>query len=274
MLGLGLNLTNVRVSRNSAPSLILDLFPNATAAYSLRKLRSAYSGSAIRVRRSSDNAEKDIGFASNVLDTSGLLVFIGANSGFVTTWYDQSGGNFNVENALAISQPRIVSSGSLLLVNSKPSIFFNNSFLTKSGSALSQPNTSLSVLKLNAITSGAFNAFVDGVAGRNLFYESNDVTPKFSMFAGTELKGSNSDLNQGIFNLLYNGGTSVLQRNDEIIAIGNAGTNAMRGITIGRDNSLINPSNMNMQEYILYNSNLSTNFAAMNTNINTFYNAY
>lgn len=45
--------------------------------YSLRKLRNSYSGSAIRVRRSYDNAETDIGFASNgVLDTTTLQSFI------------------------------------------------------------------------------------------------------------------------------------------------------------------------------------------------------
>ena len=41
---------------------LLDVYPNAAAAYSLRLLREAYSGSAIRVRRSSDSAEQDIGF--------------------------------------------------------------------------------------------------------------------------------------------------------------------------------------------------------------------
>jgi hypothetical protein len=42
--------------------LLLDIYPNAAAAYSLRKLRNAYSGSAVRVRRSVDNAEQDFGF--------------------------------------------------------------------------------------------------------------------------------------------------------------------------------------------------------------------
>ena len=44
--------------------------------YSLRKLRNAYTGSAIRVRRSYDNAETNIGFASNgALDTTALQSF-------------------------------------------------------------------------------------------------------------------------------------------------------------------------------------------------------
>jgi hypothetical protein len=62
------------------PSLLLDLFPNATVAYSLRKLRTAYNGNCIRVRRSSDNTEQDIGFdSSGELDTSTLSDFVGYN---------------------------------------------------------------------------------------------------------------------------------------------------------------------------------------------------
>jgi len=61
------------------PSLLLDTYPNAAVAYSLRKLRTAYSGSAIRVRRSSDNAEQDIAFSGNDLDTTSMLDFVGYN---------------------------------------------------------------------------------------------------------------------------------------------------------------------------------------------------
>jgi hypothetical protein len=64
---------------STTPSLLLDLYPNAAVAYSLRKLRTAYSGSAIRVRRSSDNAEQDINFVAGDLDTQSLLDFVGNN---------------------------------------------------------------------------------------------------------------------------------------------------------------------------------------------------
>jgi hypothetical protein len=63
-----------------AQPLLLDLYPNAAVAYSLRKLRTAYSGMAIRVRRGVDNAEQDIGFDSlGNLDTEALLDFNGYN---------------------------------------------------------------------------------------------------------------------------------------------------------------------------------------------------
>jgi hypothetical protein len=92
---------------------ILDrLSVSSAAAYSLRKLRSAYTGSAIRVRRSSDNTEADIGFtAAGDLDTVALLAHVGAGSGFVTTWYDQSGNARNAAQVTASSQPRIVNAG-------------------------------------------------------------------------------------------------------------------------------------------------------------------
>lgn len=61
-------------------SLLLDLYPSSSVAYSLRKLRTAYTGSAIRVRRSVDNAEQDINFLGDgTLDTATMLDFVGYN---------------------------------------------------------------------------------------------------------------------------------------------------------------------------------------------------
>jgi hypothetical protein len=109
-------------------AFLLDTYPSAAAAYSLRKLRSAYTGSAIRVRRSSDNAEQNIGFSSTFgLDTTSLTSFCTGTNGFVTTWYDQSGNGNNAVQTTAANQPQIVSSGSVINVNSKPCLQFTNS---------------------------------------------------------------------------------------------------------------------------------------------------
>jgi len=51
---------------------LLDLYGGAAAAYSVRKLSSTATLS-MRVRRSSDNAEQDIGFVGEDLDTASLL---------------------------------------------------------------------------------------------------------------------------------------------------------------------------------------------------------
>lgn len=66
-----------------APSIsyLLDTYSGAAAAYSLRKLRTAYTGNAITVRRSSDNTSTNIGFDSNGnLDTTALTTFVGSNN--------------------------------------------------------------------------------------------------------------------------------------------------------------------------------------------------
>ena len=94
----------------AGPSFILDSYGDSVYAYSLRKLSSTYTGNAIRVRRSSDNSEQDIGFdSSGNLDTTSLLSFVGSGDGFITTWYDQSGkGNHATNTADNATQPNLV----------------------------------------------------------------------------------------------------------------------------------------------------------------------
>ena len=60
---------------------LLDLYSGSAAAYSLRKLKTGATAS-IRVRRSSDNEETNIGFnADGTLDTTTLLSFAGSFNG-------------------------------------------------------------------------------------------------------------------------------------------------------------------------------------------------
>jgi hypothetical protein len=65
---------------------ILDVYGNAASAFSLRKLSQYYTGSAIRVRRSSDNSELNIGFdATGSLDQASLSSFVGSGNLFLFT---------------------------------------------------------------------------------------------------------------------------------------------------------------------------------------------
>ena len=138
--------TTANLTVNAAASLLLDLYPNAAAAYSLRKLRTAYTGSAVRVRVSTSGAEGDVSFDVNntisasstvtvtAVGTSGLSIGQqvtfstfwnagGSNqNGFVTTWYDQSGNANNALQTTQANQPQIVSSGVVVLENGKPAI--------------------------------------------------------------------------------------------------------------------------------------------------------
>lgn len=95
---------------------ILDETHNAgyttDVAYSLRKLRAEYTGSAIRVRRSQDDAEIDVGFDSNgLLDTAAIANHCTNKNGFVTKWYDQSGNSRDAVQATSTKQPAIYEAG-------------------------------------------------------------------------------------------------------------------------------------------------------------------
>jgi hypothetical protein len=104
---------------------LLDLQVDADIAFSLRKLRSAYTGFAIQVTRSSDNTTQDIGFTDNYsLDTEALLSFVGASNGSVSIWYDQSGNGFNVSEGTVANQPLIVESGVLVTRAGLPALRF------------------------------------------------------------------------------------------------------------------------------------------------------
>ena len=117
---IGFNGGNYISTQNvNVPPLLLNLFPGASAAYSLRKLDTTYAGSAIQVRRTSDNATQNIGFVNNVLDVAALTTFLGANTGTVSIWYDQSGNGRNLINATAIEQP-IVYAGGPVTFNGAP----------------------------------------------------------------------------------------------------------------------------------------------------------
>ena len=106
--------------------LLLNNIPYATGAFALRKLDKNYTGSCIKVRESAGNTLADIGFDSNGdLDTTALLAHTGGNSGYVHTWYDQSGLGYNGVQTTNGSQPRIVDSGTVDTLNSEPAILLD-----------------------------------------------------------------------------------------------------------------------------------------------------
>lgn len=96
-------------------------------SYSLRLLSSSYTGAAIQVRRSSDNATMDIGFSAGNLDTAALKTFTGANNSYVSIWYDQSGSGKDASQSNMSLQPCIASSGVIYRQNGEPTVYFNGS---------------------------------------------------------------------------------------------------------------------------------------------------
>jgi hypothetical protein len=129
-----------RLLRPLARRFLLDQYGGAAAAYSLRRLRTGYAGAAVRVRRSSDNAEEN--FTAEEIASGALTVWTGASDGFVVTWFDQSGNGRDATQATANNQPTIVSSGVLETLNGKPAILWPTSTFRRLQTASTITNTS------------------------------------------------------------------------------------------------------------------------------------
>lgn len=123
---------------------VLDMIAqNPSFAFSSRKLRIGYTGFAIRLRRSVDNAQADVLFDNNnvisdnslvkiaVVGTSGLTLdsnqtlasFRSGRTLFVTIWYDQSTNGYNGVQTTIERQP-VYSMGVAGLTNEYPSLVF------------------------------------------------------------------------------------------------------------------------------------------------------
>lgn len=263
---------------------LLDDYPNAAAAYSLRKLRSAYTGSAIRVRNSS-NSEADIGFVNNVLDTVSLLSHCGSGNGFVTTWYDQSGGGNNLTQSTAGNQPQIVSSGSVITtLGGKPTCEFSgNQWIFKNWTfTISQPYTNISVNRYKSITVPTnFPYIMRNQLGNdsNLSLMGSHIvgtTPKNRIYNGSDLNHSvNTSVNTNyLWFTILNSTNSLLSINN-VSATGNAGTNSLtNGIVLGTYSSSTGQFNGFISEQIIWSSSQSANQTGIQSNINTYYGIY
>jgi hypothetical protein len=262
------------------PALLLDTYPNARVAYSLRKLRTDYSGNAIRVRRSSDNTEQDFGFSGNDLDTASLLTFCGAGNGFITTWYDQSTNANNSTQATAASQAQIVSAGALILdadTSKITSTWTGDFYNLTSGISTNTKYLSISMFRRGATTTDVLvhlgNTSANnpatlywlgvgvsyGVSSRMPTTVTFDNVPTIGRCIMTSLRDS-SNLTIG-----YRNGTqltttaTVSPTSQTLNAFGRYTTSQTSG---------------QYQEYIYWDSEQSANRIGIETDINTYWDAY
>ena len=258
--------------------LLLDTYSGAAAAYSLRKLRSGYTGNAITVRRSLDNTSQQIGFDANGnLDTASMLSFVGVGSGFVSVWFDQSGNGRNLNQNTSTNQLRIVNSGVLDTLNGKPSAYNQaggiNRFMKVSfGANLAQPNTYFHV----GSHTNTIAYILDNESGstQSAIYQGSSTSLR--LFAGSDLSLTytpNISTQRLIF-AMTNSTTSRLGVNGATGSTGNANTGFMNGLTLGASVSSTSGNLTHHQEIIVFNSNQLTNRTGIEANINSFYSIY
>lgn len=113
----------------AAPVLtaVLDGLPATLASYSVRRIRGAYTGPLLRVRRNSDDAEQDIGATmTGNLNLAALGSFCGFASCFVSIWYDQSGNSRNAMSTSVSLQPQLVNAGAVETEGGRPALSFTS----------------------------------------------------------------------------------------------------------------------------------------------------
>jgi hypothetical protein len=279
MYGVGFGYASIGATTKSSGasfSYILDTYSGAVVAFSLRKLSSTYSGSCIRVRRSSDNAEQNIGFVANILDTATLSSFVGSGDGFVTTWYDQSGNNRNAVQSSASFQNKIVSSGSLLTMTGKsiPLVKNNGTFnLYTFSSSFTIPSTFTYTFVYDALNTTDNT----GIGG------STFNTP-YSVYNGNSILVSDSTNYKVFSTTITTGnkiGTSYRKSNTNVgVRINNTSIGAEQSLAVsnGTPQYLMNRANVGtdntMTEAILWNTDYSSDISTLNNTINTFYGIY
>ncbi len=256
----------------TVPSL-LDTYTGAVVAYSLRKLRNAHSGFAIRVRRSSDNTEQNIGFtATGGLDTTALLSFVGAGNGFVTTWYDQSGNSRNAYQTTASYQPFIVNAGEVVTNGGKPAIrnTANGGFLIDNVS-IGATNSMYALIDFGASAREYFGTFGNSWA----FYQPNGEYKANNAAAGST--NAAFSLDRFIGSLQRYGGKMQYYSNSnplgsEITLAGSATAPFILGNLIGEGYGYGFIGDQ--QEVIVYDKDMRTSRASMESDINSYYSIW
>ncbi len=257
------------------PSLLLDLYgEDVKIAYSVRKLRTAYTGDCMRVRNGS-SVELDIGFdGSGNLDESALLTHCGGGDGFVVKWYDQSGNGGDLEQSTTANQPQIVSSGAVLKDNGKPVITglsaFNGSHLDlKTPKTTYLPSTGqyyfFSVCKTNT--------------PRGIFYREDTRFQLIAQSGNTSTSVRNSNYAANTYRKNTVAYTPV-NRNEvyttftsqTMLTIDGSLDNSVGSFVLGYGVSQF--ANWDMQEFIVYEGDKSSDESNIETAINGHYSIY
>ena len=262
----------------SEASYLLDTYTGAAAAYSLRQIKSTATN-AVRVRRASDNAEQDIGFSAGELDTTSLASFCSGTDGFVVTWYDQSGSGNDATQGATGSQPKIYDGTTgVVTEGTKPAINLDSNDFFDLGS--------LSAASGDDVSYYWVGDWLGETSNNNRFVLHASETA--ALYIG--LIGQNASALSGTLGLSsvtgYKDGVSVAvaTRNNVHDAFRNVyhlgelygtTTTAFSDTQLGRypagDNHYLNG---NLQEFIFYTSDQSSNRTNIEDDINTFYSIY
>jgi hypothetical protein len=246
---------------------LLDENPGAAAAYSLRRLSSTYTGSAVRVQRADNvGGTTDIGFDGyGDLDTAALTTAAAGNSMVVVTWFDQSGSGNDATQGTSANRPKIYDGTTgVVLENGKPAVEFDGT-----DDALLTGVDLLIRGTFSVATATGTGCVFGSETGNSEFLRSqsstsyqlrNNVNLPFS--TDTTVQSLVYAANDSTSELAVNGATAVTDATLQ--------TDAFDSLALGRRNTGVF-LNGNLQEVVIYETNKSSVRTNIETNIATFY---
>ncbi len=272
--------------------LLSKVVGGAAVAYSLRDLNDKQGNNkVVRVRRSSDNAERD--FLAKELSNAELITWVGSgNDGFVETWYDQSGNGSDATQTTIAKQPKIVDGGSLVtggidFLNGTDTVLVTTNSDICNVPQLSiftvlTPHTAAS--QVSAFSCGSTISGSTGYGGWKLNFNgySDDVQLQTQTKGNTSVSVLSADVTSSECLVAYvatfpnitgsvNGGTAVTKSN---MISPNQTSTGVRKFRIGcqftfrEDGEYTKPIN----EIIIYTTDQSANRPAIEANIKNQYN--
>lgn len=190
----------------------------------------------------------------------------------VTNWASNERGKHDLVAALPLQQP--VWNSTDADFNGLPSLTFNGDFLENVDYGIyPQPLTLWTIFKLEDLTLSKF--YWDGERLANRHSCHSTTGNKFNVFAPTSVAGGTMQTSTAIiFTTIYNGASSRFYIDGALIASGNMGTNASRGLALGSTYNAASGGHLKFGEVALYGelqsvSDLNTIGALLQAKFNT-----
>ena len=235
--------------------------------------------------------EANIGEAYSI---TGIPAYDDEVDGFVETWYDQSGNSKDAIQATAGSQPKIVDEGSLVTSSGLASIKFDGTDDTLTADSLASVFSGtdkiwshFSVTEFNNVDNNPIVANLGSSSSNSpIIYSAVSSARKYRLFIRDDSLSTSQLLESGTLSLntpylnhaTTNGAAQAQFVNSNAAGTGSTNTGAMtfNRFTLGAFRRVSTASfyNGSISEFIIHNTDQSSNRVAIETNINSHYSIF
>ena len=273
-------------SSGSSFSGLLDDYPDAAAAYSLRLLKSDYTGALVEIRRDSDNdiksfysdSNNELSLSSEDGSGTSLSSWITTDNGFVRTWNDQSGNSIDFIQATTSEQPKIITAGAFTLESGKPVMTFDGTddyfTATLSAASINAYQSLANYKALSVPTVGSTTIGSEGLNDKRYWYRDT-----------TDSRIRNGGASEGVFTylssnsllqIIYDGTTTVdVYENNSARQTGTiSGSSSTEEIWIGEWASTGRAMNFSLSEFIDWQDDDDSRVSGVKTNQNDYFSIY